>query len=70
MIAMQIGPRGTHVLYFEGGSGSGWTSHRVNYLSGVKRGEVNTATITINVGLRPQELAAKPADFAPDIPSR
>ena len=24
----------------------------------------------VNLGLRPQDLAAKPADFSPEIPSR
>ena len=43
---------------------------RVNYLSGVKRGEVTTSDIAINVGLRKQDLEAQPADFAPDIPRR
>ena len=43
---------------------------RANYLSGLKRGEVITETIRVNAGLRPQDLAAKPADFAPDIPRR
>ena len=45
-------------------------THRVNYHSGVKRGEVTAETIHVNVGLRRQDLAAKPADFAPDIPHR
>lgn len=49
-------------------SGVRFPTHRVNFLSGVKRGEVTTGDIRINVGLRPQDLAAKPADFAPDIP--
>ena len=51
-------------------SGVRFPTHRVNYLSGVKRGEVTTDDIRINVGLRPPELAAKPSDFAPDIPNR
>jgi hypothetical protein len=42
----------------------------VNYLSGVKRGEATTEDIRFNVGLRPQDLAAKPADLALDIPGR
>jgi hypothetical protein len=42
----------------------------MNYHSGVKRGEVRTEDIRINVGLRKQDLAAKPADLAPDIPRR
>ena len=51
-------------------SGVRFPTHRVNYHSGVRRGEVITETIQVNVGLRPDELAAKPADFAPDIPRR
>jgi hypothetical protein len=45
-------------------------THRVKYHSGVKRGEVTTKAIRVNLGLRPQEFAAKPADFAPDLPRR
>jgi hypothetical protein len=51
-------------------SGVRFPTHRVNYLSGVKRGELTTADIRINVGLQKQALAATPADFAPDIPRR
>jgi hypothetical protein len=51
-------------------SGVRFATHRIKYLSGVKRGEVTTEAIQVNVGLKPQELAAKPADFAPDIPRR
>ena len=51
-------------------AGIRFPTHRVNYQSGVKRGEVTTADIRVNVGLRPQDLAAKPADFAPDLPGR
>jgi hypothetical protein len=43
---------------------------RANYLSDVKRGEVITETIRVNTGLRPQDLADKPANLAPDIPRR
>jgi len=49
-------------------SGVRFPTQRANYLSGVNRGEVTTESIRVNVGLRPEELAAKPADFAPDIP--
>ena len=49
-------------------SGVRFPMRRVNYLSGRKRGEVTTGTIRVNAGLRPQDLAAKPADFAPAIP--
>jgi len=48
-------------------SGIRLPTHRVNYLSGLKRGEVTTAAIHINVGLQPKDLAAKPADSAPDL---
>ena len=42
----------------------------MNFHSGVKRGEVTTEDVRVNVGLLRQDLALKPADFAPDIPSR
>lgn len=56
----------------------GWTevagvrfpTHRSNYHSGIKLGEVIEAAIHLNSGLKPQELAAKPAGFVPDIPGR
>jgi hypothetical protein len=51
-------------------SGVRFPTHRVNYLSGLKRGEVTTNDIHVNVGLRAEHLAAKPADFAPDLPIR
>jgi len=43
---------------------------KVKSISGVNRGETMTETIRVNTGLRPQDLAAQPADFAPDIPPR
>jgi hypothetical protein len=60
-------------MRYEGWSeraGVRFPTHRANYLSGLKRGEVTTEDIRVNVGLRPQDLAAKPADFAPDILGR
>jgi hypothetical protein len=51
-------------------SGVRFPTHRVSYHSGVKRGEVTTEAIRVNIGLRAQDLASKPADFAPDIPGR
>jgi hypothetical protein len=51
-------------------SGVRFATHRVNYHSGVNRGEVTTEEIRIDAGLRPQDLAAKPADFAPEITRR
>jgi hypothetical protein len=49
-------------------SGVRFPTHRLNYLSGLKRGEVTTGDIRVNAGLRQQDLAAKPASFAPDLP--
>jgi hypothetical protein len=43
---------------------------RANYHNAVKLGEITDAAIQVNAGLRPQELSAKPAGFAPDIPHR
>jgi hypothetical protein len=51
-------------------SGIRFPTHRVNYQSGRKRGEVTTADIHVNVGLQPKDLAAKPADSAPDFGRR
>lgn len=51
-------------------SGVRFATRRTNYLSGVKRGELRTEEIRINVGLRKQDLAGQPADFAPDIAGR
>jgi hypothetical protein len=49
-------------------SGVRFPTRRINFHSGVNRGETATEDIRINAGLRQQDLAAKPADFAPDIP--
>jgi len=35
--------------------------------SGVKRGQANSEQVRVNAGLTRQALAAKPANFAPDI---
>jgi hypothetical protein len=51
-------------------SGIQFPTHRVNYHTGVNRGEVTTEIIRINTGLDRQELATKPAGFAPEIPRR
>jgi hypothetical protein len=48
-------------------SGVRFPIHRVNFHSGVKRGEVTTEDIRVNAGLRKEDLAAKPADFTPQI---
>jgi hypothetical protein len=41
---------------------------RVNYHSGVKRGDETTEFIAINSGLRSDVLQTPPQDFAPDLP--
>jgi hypothetical protein len=51
-------------------SGVRFPTHRVNYHSGVNRGEVTTEIVQVNAGLKPKELATKPADFSPEIPRR
>jgi hypothetical protein len=51
-------------------SGVRFPTRRTNYHSGVKRGEVTTEDIRVNAGFRQEELAAKPADFAPDMSRR
>ncbi len=48
-------------------SGVRFPTHRINYQSGLKRGEVTTSDIRVNVGLRAEDLSAKPAGSAPDI---
>lgn len=63
-------PEETHYGEWREISGVRFPTHRVKYHSGVKRGEVTTEAIQVNIGLKPQELAAKPADFAPDITRR
>jgi hypothetical protein len=46
-------------------------TQRANYHAGVKLAEETTEeAIRVNEGLKPQELAAKPADFAPVIPRK
>jgi hypothetical protein len=51
-------------------SGVQFPMRRVNFHSGLKRGEVTTTDLRINAGLRAADLAAKPADFAPDFRRR
>ena len=50
-------------------AGIRFPTQRANYHSGVKLAELKTEpTIRINMGLKPGDLAAKPANFVPDIP--
>lgn len=48
-------------------AGVRFPTRRANYLNGLKLGAITDAAIRVNVGLKPQVLAAKPANFAPDI---
>jgi len=51
-------------------TGVRFSTVRTNYHSGVKMAEITTeGAIHVNAGLKPQDLASKPADFAPDIPA-
>jgi hypothetical protein len=49
-------------------AGIRFPTKRVNYHGGLKLGEITDATIRINIGLTADQLAAKPSNFAPDIP--
>ena len=49
-------------------AGVRFPTSRVKYLTGMKRGEVTTEALHVNVGLKPEQLATKPADFAPEVP--
>jgi len=46
-------------------AGVRFPTKRANYHDGVNRGEVTTESLRTNAGLKPAELAAKPADFMP-----
>ncbi|HEX7051739.1 MAG TPA: hypothetical protein VF188_16155 [Longimicrobiales bacterium] len=49
-------------------AGIRFPTRRINYHEGLKLGEITDAAIRINIGLTPQQLGAKPADFMPDVP--
>jgi hypothetical protein len=49
-------------------AGIRFPTKRANYHNGLKLGEITDAVIRVNAGLTVERLAAKPADFAPDIP--
>jgi len=49
-------------------AGVRFPTSRLKYHSGLKRGEVTTEALHVNAGLTPEQLARKPADFAPDVP--
>ena len=60
-------PSETRFEEWRSASGVRFPTRRVSFLSGVKRGEVRMGDIRLDAGLRPQDLAAQPADFAPDL---
>jgi hypothetical protein len=49
-------------------AGIHFPTKRANYHNGLKLGEITDATVRVNAGLTLEQLAAKPPDFAPDIP--
>lgn len=49
-------------------AGIHFPTKRANYHNGLKLGEITDANIRVNLGLTVEQLAAKPPDFAPDIP--
>ena len=53
-------------------AGVRFPTQRANYHNGLKLAEITAegASIRVNVGLTAQELAAKPADFMPEIPRK
>jgi hypothetical protein len=51
-------------------AGVRFPTHLANYHNGTRLAQQTGENIRVNVGLTPQELAAKPADFAPDISHR
>jgi hypothetical protein len=59
-----------HYVAWQEVSGVRFPTRRSNFQSHVNRGDVNTAEIHVNVGLREQDLAAKPIDFAPQLTRR
>jgi hypothetical protein len=48
-------------------SGIRFPTRRVNYLEGLKLGEITGSAIRINVGLSPEQLGRQPSDFMPDV---
>ena len=49
-------------------AGVRFPAKRANYHNGMKLGEITDATVRVNVGLKPEDLATTPAKFAPEIP--
>jgi hypothetical protein len=61
-------PREMHYEAWTTVAGVRFPTKRVNYLSGLKLGEITGSAIRVNVGLTPAQLGGKPADFMPDVP--
>jgi hypothetical protein len=51
-------------------AGIRFPAKRANYHGGLKLGEITDAAIRLNVGFTLEQLAAKPADFRPDVSNR
>ena len=49
-------------------AGVHFPTRRVNYLEGLKLGEITGSAIRINIGLSPEQLGRQPSDFMPDVP--
>ena len=48
-------------------SGIRFPTRRINYLEGLKLGEITGSAIRINVGLSPEQPGRQPSDFTPDV---
>jgi len=49
-------------------TGIRFPTRRINYLEGLKLGEITGSAIRINGGLSPEQLGRQPSDFMPDVP--
>src|SRR5262245_48821907 len=49
-------------------AGIRFPTRRINYLEGLKLGEITGSAIRINVGRSPEQLRRQPSDFMPDVP--
>jgi len=49
-------------------AGIRFPTRRINYLEGLKLGEITGSAIRINGGLSPEQFGRQPSDFMPDVP--
>jgi len=63
-------PNETHFIEWTETAGIRFPSKRTDYRNGAKLREAKQITSRVNIGLRPQDLSAKPADSGPVWPSR